>query len=577
MAFTDFSAGLQNANDYLSARHHLSGTTALGSDAFRIVAQAQYSFSLKEILCSVLSGNGFKLPNIQICLFANISALLGLPNLQAALYGALSKLAGAFRKFMDHTKIDDILGRLNSILSEAQQVANLINFCSQPADPIAIPNLIERAFGSFLGAGMAIADAVGSMAPNQVCACLGTGGFNTNIFTGGILGQISANFSAIAAGLAPRNLINAISSQVNAVVSSITSLIDFENNIFGSYSQGGSSFGIPDSGCNRQIGVMHNPSTGGIAGNARLASSLKSLYDKLAGYPVQYVYNKNPATGGPLLETLPAIGSGGISTLPGNITVIDTETGLGAGTDPVTGLPIGIDPVTGSPISDQYVIIDSSTGLPITSITPNLGEVVEYPNIFHLLVEPEILDILNREDEPSVDISNQIPVYDYCGNIIGYTTNYVQKAPEESNGNAPQVPDSPGFNAGNLTTNESNIIPDTPIIAEPLTINSTGANTVIFPELNTINCALGDYFSKDVSSDTVFVFENAPTEKDKMFTFTLHILHTSGTISWPSTVRWPGGTTPVLNTGSYHLFRFTTFTNGTVWLGEPAINYPYAG
>ena len=64
--YTDFKNGLQDANDYLDTRHHLSGTTALGNSNLRAVVQAEYSFTLRELLCGVLGGNGIKLPNIQI-------------------------------------------------------------------------------------------------------------------------------------------------------------------------------------------------------------------------------------------------------------------------------------------------------------------------------------------------------------------------------------------------------------------------------------------------------------------------------------------------------------------------------
>ena len=64
-------------------------------------------------------------------------------------------------KFMDHTKFDNVLGRLNGVLAEAQNVANMINFCRFQI-PIAIPNMLERAMGSFLGAGKAITDSIGA-------------------------------------------------------------------------------------------------------------------------------------------------------------------------------------------------------------------------------------------------------------------------------------------------------------------------------------------------------------------------------------------------------------------------------
>ena len=401
---TDFKAGLQNASEYLDGRHHLGGTFAQGTDALRIVGTAEYSFTLRELLCSILAGNGFKLPNLQICLHANINELLGIPNLQAELAGILGQLQAGLESFMDHTKIDDVLGRLNSVLGEAQQVANLINFCAVPVDPIAIPNLLERAFGSFLGAGKSIIDAIGNIAPGEVCACIGPGGFNTNAFQGGILGQIANNIEAINLGNLGQGIIDDIRNQVSQVTDSISNLISFENNIGGAFSQGGSQFG-GNPGCNTEVGVMHNPNSS-VASNARYTTALKSMYDNLAGYPVQYQYNRDPATGGPLITG----GSGGA--------------GGGAG---------------------------------------GLGEVIDYPNIFHLLLDDAMLELLDNDDDPVSNINNQQPVYDYCGNIIGYTANYVQRPIQQSAGAVPAAPTLqdgtvyPGYQAGGLTTDTSSV------------------------------------------------------------------------------------------------------------------------
>jgi hypothetical protein len=323
-------------------------------------------------------------------MYANIQELLGIPNLQAALYAALDKLAGALQSFMDHTKIDDILGRLNGIIAEAQNVAAMINFCASPVNPISIPNIIANAFGSFLGAGKSIIDQIGSIVPGQVCACLGTGGFNASVFNGGILGTIANNFSAVNAGTLGQSVIDSITNDVNTVADAISSIISFENNILGSYATGGSNF--TSGGCNTEIGVMYNSGsgTGGvpITSTASVVASLKSVYDNLASYPVTYQYNYNPATKGPLFT--------------------NTQTAIGS---------------------------------PIT-----------YPNIFHLLVEPEILDILDKDDEPNPNISQQVPIYDYCGSITGYRTVYSQKQTEKSAGTTPAESTNPGFNGGDIVT-----------------------------------------------------------------------------------------------------------------------------
>ncbi len=379
--FTDFKNGLQNANDYLDARHHLTGTSALGSDALRIVSSAEYSFTLRELLCGLLSGNGIKMPNVQICLNANINELLGIPNLQAELQDALGQLSGAMLDFMDHTKLDSILGRLNGVLAEAQNVANMINFCSAPVDPIAIPNMLENAFGSFLGAGQDIINQIGSIVPGQVCACIGTGGFNSNVFNGGILGTIANNIDDINAGTLGQSVIDSIRNDIESVNSTITNLISTENNINGSYTMGGSQFATPDPNCNTGVGVMHNPAGGSIASNARLSSSLKSLYDNFAGYPVRYQQKGSS--------------------------------------------------------SEE-------------------AEYTEYPNIFHLLLDDEMIALLDADDDPNPTISNQIPVYDYCGNIIGYTQDVQQRETQQSAGSTPTAPNSPGYLAGGLETDQGN-------------------------------------------------------------------------------------------------------------------------
>ena len=423
MSYKDFTNGLSSANDYLDTRHHLSGTKGLGTDALRGVVSAEYSFTLRELLCGLLAGNGLKLPNVQLCLHTNIAALLNIPNIQGELNDALNELQGSLESFMDHTKFDEVLGRLNGVLAEAQNVANMINFCSAPVDPIAIPNMLERAMGSFLGAGKAITDGIGAIADADMCACISAdGGFNTNIFNGGVLGNLASNIGKITSGTLVQSELDAITQDIKSIGSQITGLVNFENTIGGSYSQGGSQFATPDPGCNAQIGVLHNSNSGGISGNARLTSQLKSLYDRLGGYPVQY--SKGSSTG---------------------------QTNVG----------------------HQY----DSTGNRVLQ-----GEVIEYPNIFHLLLDQELLDLLQRDDDPQPNVDSQTPVYDYCGNVIGFTQNHQQREQETSDGSTPVVPqDRPGHNAGGFTTDVSNIAgTGTSVTGTTIIQNFNGGSNTLF-------------------------------------------------------------------------------------------------
>lgn len=286
MSLTDFKNGLQNADQYLSAQHHvrldLQGSVA---DVGRFAVKTEMSTSLKEIICSLLAGRGLKLPNVQLCLFLNIQELLGIPQLQSALRQGLNKLADGLQKFMDHTKIEEVLGRVNNFLSEINNIANMINFCSAPIDPIAIPNLLEQGMQSFLGAGQDIVNKIGQLVPGEIGGCSTPGSINCAAFSGGILGKICDNLADVTNGTADQNLINSLLSDIDDVVGDIDSLVDTESNLKGTYDSGGSEF-TGTRTVNDTVGVLHNANDAGIQGNTRIANQLKSLYDQLGSYQV---------------------------------------------------------------------------------------------------------------------------------------------------------------------------------------------------------------------------------------------------------------------------------------------------
>jgi hypothetical protein len=85
---------------------------------------------------------------------------------------------------------------------------------------------------------------------------------------------------------------------------------------------------------------------------------------------------------------------------------------------------------------------------------------------------------------------------------------------------------------------------------------------------NTLNIAQGNVFTKSISSNIgLLVFTNPPVSgKAGAFTF---ICTMSGTpaITWPSTVKWSGGTDPTLSTSGVDIFTFLTTDGGTNWYG----------
>ena len=101
------------------------------------------------------------------------------------------------------------------------------------------------------------------------------------------------------------------------------------------------------------------------------------------------------------------------------------------------------------------------------------------------------------------------------------------------------------------------------LVTDPGTVTAVAA-------LN-IDCSLGSYFTKTINGNSTFTFSNVPA--GKAYAFTFELTHTSGTVMWPTTVRWPGNTAPSLTTGKTHLFVFVTDDGGMRWRGVANTNY----
>ena len=86
-----------------------------------------------------------------------------------------------------------------------------------------------------------------------------------------------------------------------------------------------------------------------------------------------------------------------------------------------------------------------------------------------------------------------------------------------------------------------------------------------------INCASGNFFTKTINANSTFTFSNPPSAK--AYSFTLELTHTSGSVTWPSSVRWPGGIAPTISAASTSLFMFVTDDGGARWRGAALSNY----
>nr|BAR25953.1 hypothetical protein [uncultured Mediterranean phage uvMED]BAR25981.1 hypothetical protein [uncultured Mediterranean phage uvMED]BAR25996.1 hypothetical protein [uncultured Mediterranean phage uvMED]BAR26039.1 hypothetical protein [uncultured Mediterranean phage uvMED]BAR26082.1 hypothetical protein [uncultured Mediterranean phage uvMED] len=87
-----------------------------------------------------------------------------------------------------------------------------------------------------------------------------------------------------------------------------------------------------------------------------------------------------------------------------------------------------------------------------------------------------------------------------------------------------------------------------------------------------IDLSTGNYFTKTISANSTFTFSNPPAS-GTVGSFTLELTHTSGTVTWPSSVKFPADTAPTLTTGKTHLFVFITDDGGTRYRGAALVDY----
>ena len=87
-----------------------------------------------------------------------------------------------------------------------------------------------------------------------------------------------------------------------------------------------------------------------------------------------------------------------------------------------------------------------------------------------------------------------------------------------------------------------------------------------------IDLATGNYFTKTISGNSTFTFTNPPAS-GTVGSFTLELTHSSGTVTWPSSVKFPADTAPTLTTGKTHLFVFVTDDGGTRYRGAALADY----
>ena len=113
-------------------------------------------------------------------------------------------------------------------------------------------------------------------------------------------------------------------------------------------------------------------------------------------------------------------------------------------------------------------------------------------------------------------------------------------------------------NAVNTSSNSS-------MSAESSTVTAMGANSV--------DCRIGNYFTKTISGATTFTFDNVPAS-GVAFGFVMELtLNGSNAVTWPASVKWPKDTAPTITDGKTQMFVFVTDNGGTRWRGSSLVDY----
>ena len=99
------------------------------------------------------------------------------------------------------------------------------------------------------------------------------------------------------------------------------------------------------------------------------------------------------------------------------------------------------------------------------------------------------------------------------------------------------------------------------------TVSALGSGT----GTRAINLANGNVVSATLAGNTTFTFAGATAGAACSFGLYLTQDATGGrTVTWPSSVRWSGGTEPTLSTGAnaIDILVFETINGGTTWFGS---------
>ena len=145
--------------------------------------------------------------------------------------------------------------------------------------------------------------------------------------------------------------------------------------------------------------------------------------------------------------------------------------------------------------------------------------------------------------------------------------------------NADLAGDVTGDVTGNVTGNVTGSVAGTNTVAvnrssvasnSKLDVNGATVHPVNVVGASTIDVSLGGIYTKTASGAITWVFSNVPASRAVGFVLKL----TNGgnhTMTWPSSVDWPGGAAPAHTSSGTDILVFITHDGGTTWYGNQAM------
>ena len=123
-----------------------------------------------------------------------------------------------------------------------------------------------------------------------------------------------------------------------------------------------------------------------------------------------------------------------------------------------------------------------------------------------------------------------------------------------------------------ITAGGLNVTAGISTIGAGASVNGAYKSNISTVSGTTIDCSLGNYFTKTITGATTFAFSNVPTYC--VYIMTVEVTcNGSNSIAWPAAVKFPADTAPTLTDGKTQLFTFITDDGGTRWRANSSVDY----